>query len=101
MSKPTMYDHTKGPFSVVEDIHNQRPEIRDRDGRRLAVIVADYPMGNRFMDAHAALFAAAPDLLRERDELRNKVNKAMSIIKHGCDWQVPEDVLKNISDALK
>ena len=44
---------------------------------------------------------ALEDVKRERDELRNKVNKAMSIIKHGCDWQVPEDVLKNISDALK
>ena len=39
--------------------------------------------------------------LNNYNELRSKVNKAMAIIKHGCDWQVPDDVLKNISDALK
>lgn len=57
-----MSKHTPGPWKAVEDIFNERPEIRDKDGRRVCVVVADFPMGNSFMDCNARLIAAAPDL---------------------------------------
>ena len=100
MNKTTMYDHTPGMWEVV---HGEVIRINAHDGT-VAIATNLNRLSRRNIvevESNALLIAAAPDLLRERDELRSKVNKAMAIIKHGCDWQVPDDVLKNISDALK
>lgn len=35
-----MTKHTPGPWVVAEDVFNDRPEIRDRDGRLIAVVIA-------------------------------------------------------------
>lgn len=58
-----MTKHTPGPWVVAEDVFNDRPEIRDRDGRLIAVVMAHYPMSATTQSANARLIAAAPELL--------------------------------------
>jgi hypothetical protein len=58
-----MTKHTPGPWVVAEDVFNDRPEIRDMDGRLIAVVMAHYPMSATTQSANARLIAAAPELL--------------------------------------
>lgn len=58
-----MSKHTEGPWIVAEDVINDRPEIRDRDGRLIAVVMRHYPMSAKTQTTNAHLIAAAPELL--------------------------------------
>ena len=55
--------HTPGPWKTQTHISLDRLEIRDADGRRIAVCAMDYPMSAKTHDANASLIAAAPELL--------------------------------------
>jgi hypothetical protein len=67
--------HTPGPWTVSIDRFYDRPEVRDKDGRRIAVVVYDFPMGVKTSDANAHLIAAAPELLNVLEELIMQTEK--------------------------
>lgn len=58
-----MSRYIKGPWKVVEDIFNERPEIRDTDGRKIAVVTKDYPMSEKTRSSNARLLSKAPELM--------------------------------------
>ena len=53
---------TPGPWVFSEPIGAEHAEVRDKDGRRVAVTIGSYPRRTRTEDANAHLIAAAPDL---------------------------------------
>ena len=53
---------TKGPWVFTAPIGAEHAEVRDIDGRRIAVTIGSYPMRTKTEDANAHLIAAAPDL---------------------------------------
>ena len=55
--------YTPGPWVAVPDWTYDRLEIRDKDGRRIAICTKDFPMSTATHDANADLIAAAPELL--------------------------------------
>ena len=59
----TNRNHTPGPWKTQTHISLDRLEIRDADGRRIAVCAMDFPMSAKTHDANARLIAAAPELL--------------------------------------
>jgi hypothetical protein len=63
-----MVNYTKRPWKVVEDIFNERPEIRDSGGRRIAVVTKDYPMSEKTRSANARLTSKAPELIETLEE---------------------------------
>lgn len=65
---------TPGPWVFTAPIGAEHAEVRDRDGRRIAVTIGSYPMRTRTEDANAYLIAAAPDLYAALDELHDLVN---------------------------
>ena len=83
--------HTPGPWKTQTHISLDRLEIRDADGRRIAVCAMDYPMSVKTHDANASLIAAAPELLealigvvkvadratKEFDKARAAISKAI------------------------
>ena len=72
MSKPTMYDHTPGPWTLDPSWKN---------GVYRSIGPAEWAHDGDIYcpDADALLIAAAPDLLRERDELRARLERIASI----------------------
>jgi len=66
--------HTPGPWTVSIDRFYDRPEVRDKDGRRIAVVVYDFPMGPKTADKNANLIAAAPDLLEALKAIVDEVD---------------------------
>jgi hypothetical protein len=67
--------HTPGPWTVSIDRFYDRPEVRDKDGRRIAVVVYDFPMGPKTADKNANLIAAAPDLLEAFEDLLDAIER--------------------------
>ena len=66
MSEKEMFpDH----WQIIWDDHTDRPEIRDMEGRSIAIISCNYPMGRESLESNANLLSAAPDLLRVAKEL--------------------------------
>jgi hypothetical protein len=63
-----MSKHKPGPWVAVIDINYDHFEIRDKNGRRIAVCTMDYPMSAGTHDANARLIAAAPELLHELED---------------------------------
>ena len=59
----TNRNHTPGPWKTQTHISLDRLEIRDADGRRIAVCAMDFPMSAKTHDANARLIASAPELL--------------------------------------
>ena len=55
--------YTPGPWKTQTHISLDRLEIRDADGRRIAVCAMDFPMSAKTHDANARLIASAPELL--------------------------------------
>lgn len=51
-------NHAKEPWKVDSPIGAAHPEIKDVDGRRVAVIAGTYPMGPKQDDANAARIVA-------------------------------------------
>ena len=64
-----MSKYTPGPWFFSEPIGAEHAEVRDKDGRRIAVTIGGYPMRTRTEDANARLIAAAPELLEALEEL--------------------------------
>jgi hypothetical protein len=71
----TKAGRTPRPWKVVEDIFNQRPEIRDEEGRRIAVVVCDYPKSMSSVTADAHILAAAPEMLEALVNLLNDLDE--------------------------
>ena len=63
------HKHTTGPWKTQTHISLDRLEIRDADGRRIAVCAMDYPMSAKTHDANASLIAAAPEMLEALQEI--------------------------------
>ena len=61
--------YTQGPWKTQTHISLDRLEIRDADGRRIAVCAMDFPMSAKTHDANARLIAAAPELLEALQEI--------------------------------
>jgi hypothetical protein len=53
---------TTGPWVFSEPVRPDPAEVRDKDGRRVAVIIGSYPRRTRADGANAHLIAAAPYL---------------------------------------
>jgi hypothetical protein len=53
--------HTPGPWKTQTHISLDRLEIRDADGRRIAVCAMDFPMSAKTHDANARLIASRRD----------------------------------------
>ena len=51
-----------GPWVFSEPIGAEHAEVRDKNGRRIAVVIGGYPRRTKTEDANAYLLAAAPDL---------------------------------------
>jgi len=61
--------HINGPWKVTIDTFYDRPEVRDKDGRRIAVVALDFPMEAKTAVSNARLIASAPDLLEVLEDL--------------------------------
>jgi len=57
-----MSSFTPGPWVFAPPIGAEHAEVRDRDGRRIAVTIGGYPMRTKTEDANTRLIAAAPDM---------------------------------------
>ena len=77
-----MTKHTPGPWVVAEDVFNGRPEIRDRDGRLIAVVMAQYPMSATTQSSNAAFIATACNC---HDELVEALKAASVFISNGIE----------------
>ena len=53
---------SSGPWKVDPPIGAEHTEVRDNDGRRIAVVAGSYPMRAKTEDANAHLIAAAPEM---------------------------------------
>ena len=76
MNEPTMYDHTPGPWIVVED---RVPSSIEIFSGKTAIAECWRRADTKKERADSRLIAAAPNLLRERDELRAKLDRIASI----------------------
>lgn len=89
--------HTRGPWVAVPDWTYDRLEIRDKDGRRIAICMRDFPMSAAEHDANARLIAAAPELLAALEAAREFISDGMAM---GFVWMSEdEDVLEVIEKA--
>lgn len=77
-----MTKRTEGPWVVAEDVFNYRPEIRDRDGRLIAVVMAHYPMSATTQSANAAFIVRACNC---HDELVEALKAASVFIRNGIE----------------
>ncbi len=68
---------TPGPWVAVPDWMYDRLEIRDKDGRRIAVCMKDFPMSTATHDANAYLLAAAWEMLAVLEDIANELHVAM------------------------
>ena len=91
--------HTPGPwkvfedvFLIFEDVSLNRLEIMDNQMRRIAVVIADYPMSEETRTANANLIAAAPELLEALDDLVAQQNgPPLQAPRHKEAWQKAMD----------
>lgn len=79
-----MTKHTPGPWVVAEDVFNDRPEIRDRDGRLIAVVMARYPMSATTQSSNAAFIATACNC---HEELVAACKEAIELIEIMTDYK--------------
>lgn len=68
--------HTPGPWEATPDWTHDRMEIRDKDGRRIAICMMDYPLGVATHDANARLIAAAPAMYELLSDIMDELRKA-------------------------
>lgn len=64
---------TKGPWVFTAPIGAEHAEVRDKDGRRIAVTIGSYPMRTRTEDANAHLISAAPELYAALERLYGRL----------------------------
>ena len=94
MNEQTMYDHTPGPWKLEQSWKN---------GVYTSIGPVEWGHDGDIYcrDADALLIAAAPDLLRERDELRAKLERVEEIAKTDypdCEMQL-SDIIKECNDG--
>ena len=82
MNKPTIYDHTPGPWEVVED---RVPSSIEIFAGKTSIAECWRRAEVKKEKADALLLAAAPDLLRERDELAAKLGRVKEIANESID----------------
>lgn len=90
--------HTPGPWVAGPDWTYDRMEIRDKDGRRIAVCMKDFPMSAATHDANAHLIATAPELLAALEAAREFIIDGMAMGFVGMPED--EDVLEVIEKAI-
>lgn len=97
--------HTLGPWTIQQesegtlDVVHSSGEIRSRIARiHVEYLCAEHggsPLGN------ARLIASAPDLIAQRDELRELLNEASeNDMPYGASWIGQHDWLKRVRAAL-
>ena len=64
---------TKGPWVFAAPIGAEHAEVRDKDGRRIAVTIGSYPMRTRTEGANAHLISAAPELYAALERLYGRL----------------------------
>ena len=72
--------HTEGPWHPLSDpIKEKTMDIRGKDGRRISVVVMDYPMGVKTMDANINLILQAPTMRDYLIERAKKLDASISL----------------------
>lgn len=84
---------TPGPWRVEYPIGTEHAEIRDMDGRRIAVAIGVYPMRVKTEDANAHLIASAPEMY---EALLKCVSADPTIVTNRPGWM---DYIASIEGA--
>lgn len=85
------------PWTLESPIAEERLQIRDSSGRRIAVIAGTYPTGRKTEDKHAHLICAAPDMYNALKNLLSRVANDADSCTWFCDEQ--EAAIKALSKA--
>ena len=80
------HNYTEGPWFFCGPIGAEHAEVRDKDGRRIAVVIGSYPMRISIEDANAHLIATAPELYELLNQFVNNdkpidIEKAKQVLQ--------------------
>lgn len=79
---------TPGPWHITEDLFNERPEVRDSGGRRIAVVTTDFPLSAKTVTANAELITL----------LRSNLPALLEVVEGSKDYLTTLKALTPIAD---
>lgn len=66
-------ENIHAPWKIDVPIGAEHPQIRDKDGRRIAIVASSWPTRPTTEDKHVALMCAAPELYEALCNLLSRI----------------------------